>query len=157
MESIGRRDLQVRISVAPGREDKEHDQVGVQVYLSHGFRCGRCGGDRSSDSGVHEEPFMRRNGYRDQRLHALYMNNSTYVCLIRRGVMGWFRGLDHTRMYVCVSDAQGSLSDERGEGSARMVVNLGQFHWSSPARRRLCAWPAEPPQVYRISTCGKVF
>lgn len=77
---------------------------------------------------------MRRNGYRDQRLHALYMNNSTYVCLIRLGALGWFREPDYTLMYVCVSDVQGLLSDERGEESARMVVNLGRFHWSSPRK-----------------------
>lgn len=52
---------------------------------------------------------MRRNGYRDQRLHALYMNNSTYVCLIRRGTMGWFRERDYTLTYACVSDAEISV------------------------------------------------
>lgn len=62
MESIRRRNLQVGVSVATGREDKEDGQVGMQMYLSQGLRCGRCEGGRFGDRGAHEEPFMRCDG-----------------------------------------------------------------------------------------------
>ena len=108
MESVRRRDLHVRISVTPGREEKEQGQAGKQVYRLHGILCGRYAGSRSGDRGVHEEPFMRREGYRDHCLHALYMNNSTYVCLIRRGTAGRFRGRGHTLTYVYANDGSGT-------------------------------------------------
>ena len=110
MESIRRRDLQARISVAPGREEKEHDQASEQVHRVHGFLCGGYAGSRSGDRGVHEEPFVRCGGCRDHCLRALYMNNSTYVCLIRRGTMGCFRERGHTLMYVYVNGGVG-MSD----------------------------------------------
>lgn len=62
------------------------------------------------------------------------MNNFTYVCLIRRGTMGWPRERGHTLTYVCVSDVQGVLSDERREELVCVVVNLGRFRWSSPRK-----------------------
>ena len=52
---------------------------------------------------------MRCQGSYARCVNALYMNNSTYVCLIRRGLTGGPKVCIHTCTYVFVRERRGGI------------------------------------------------